>query len=523
MLDLIIRNGLVVDGTGSPGFHAAVLVHGDSITVHRGDSSAFEAARSIDAAGMVVAPGFIDMHSHGGLTILGSPRQEASVHQGITTEVYGVDGISHAPFKTAQELSRYMWQDSGINGYPPLPAKWLSQAELLDQYDGKVSLNAAYLAGNSPLRIWGVGWANTPATPAQIENMKSALREAMEDGAWGLSTGLDYPPGAYGDTAELAALAEVSAKLGGFYHTHTRKSLGVKGVMGPSEEAIEIGRRSGSAVHLTHYRQAQQGKGSHHQWIDLVENGRNEGLDVTFDVYPYEYSQGMVAQWFPFWMRERGPEGILEAIKDGKVRDRLKREIDEADFRDKWVTGFNKPHNKHYEGMQHLEIARIRGEHPVDTLCNLLIEEDLFLTAVGRGTNPHTLAAFVAHPYGMIASDAIHFGEFPSPRTFGTFAIVLSEYVREERQLTLEQAVRKMSSFPAQRLGLPDRGILRNGFKADIVVFNPKTVKANTTREKPRQLATGVEYVLVNGKVVVDRGVHSGATPGRALRRGKRD
>ena len=197
MADLKIVNGLVIDGSGSPGFHATVLVEDEEVTLHRGEHDHLEAARTIDAKGYVVCPGFIDLHSHAGLTILGQPHHDPKLRQGVTTELVGVDGISHAPFKTSEELQRYIWLDSGLNGYPPMPADWLTVADLLGKYDNSVAINIAYILGNSPVRIWGVGWDQRPATGREIENMRSVVREAMEEGAWGLSTGLDYPPGAY--------------------------------------------------------------------------------------------------------------------------------------------------------------------------------------------------------------------------------------------------------------------------------------------------------------------------------------
>ena len=190
MAELLIKNGLIIDGSGSPGFYAAVLVNGDTVTVHRGDVSHLEADRVIDGTGYVVCPGFVDLHSHAGLTILGEPHHDPKVRQGVTTELVGIDGISHAPFKTREDLERYIWLDSGLNGYPPLPADWLTVADMLGKYDNTVAINIAYILGNSPVRIWGVGWNDRPATAAEMEDMKAVVREAMEEGAWGLSTGL---------------------------------------------------------------------------------------------------------------------------------------------------------------------------------------------------------------------------------------------------------------------------------------------------------------------------------------------
>ena len=527
MPELLIRNGLVVDGSGSPGFHAAVLVEDETVAILRGEiPSSITAEREIDATDRVVCPGFIDLHSHAGLTIMGEPHHDPKIRQGVTTELVGVDGISHAPFKTREELERYIWLDSGLNGYPPQPADWLTVADLLGRYDNRVAINIAYILGNSPVRIWSVGWNDRPATDGELDDMCAVLREAMEEGAWGLSTGLDYPPGAFASTAELLALARASARLGGFYHTHTRGSLRAQGLLAPFEEAIEIGRRAESPVHLTHYRQSAQGQGSHHDYLSLVEDARDEGLDVTFDCYTYPYSGTMAAIMLPHWAKDGGPERVMEALSDPEDRARLKADIlatgnDPGRWENAWLTYFRKPHNAKFDGKSVAEIGEMRGQEPVDALLDLIYDENLSVSFVGRGTNPQTLPAFVSHPYGMIASDAILFGEFPSPRSYGCFPIVLAEFVRAERHLRLPEAIRKMTSFPAQRLGLPDRGLLRDGFKADIVVFDPVTVKAPATREQPKQFPVGIEYVIVNGQVVIDRGENTGALPGRALRRGR--
>ena len=521
MLDLVIKNGLVIDGSGSPGFHAAVLVENERVTIHRGDASDLQTGRVIDATGHVVCPGFVDLHSHAGLTILGEPHHDPKVRQGVTTELVGIDGISHAPFKSQEELHRYIWLDSGLNGYPPMPADWLTVADLLGRYDNTVAINIAYILGNSPARIWGAGWNDRPATGSELEDMKSVVREAMEEGAWGLSTGLDYPPGAYADTDELVALSEVVAQLGGFYHTHTRSSLRAQRLMAPWEEALEIGRRSGCPVHLTHYRQGAQGVGSHLDYIGLVENARDEGMDVTFDCYTYPYSGTTVTIGLPHWAKDGGPERLMAALKDPDDRAKMKTQLSRDRLENNWLTNFTQPQNHKYDGLPLTDIAEMRGQDPADALFDLLFEENLGISTVGLGTNLNTLSDFVSHPYGMIASDAMLFGEYPSPRSYGCFPIVLAEFVREEKQLRLPEAIRKMSSFPAQRLGLPDRGLLRDGFKADIVVFNPDTVKTHATQKNPKQYPIGIEYVIVNGQVVIDRGENTGALPGRALRRGR--
>ncbi|MDP6606178.1 MAG: D-aminoacylase [Dehalococcoidia bacterium] len=525
MPELLIRGGLVIDGSGSPGFRATVAVDGEAVRIHRGDATHLTAARAIDADGLVVCPGFIDLHSHAGLTIFGEPDHDPKVRQGVTTELIGIDGISHAPFRSHEELQRFIWLDSGLNGYPPHPADWLTVADLLSRYDGKVAVNIAYILGNSPVRIWGVGWNDRPATGSDLGEMKAITREAMEEGAWGLSTGLDYPPGAYASTDELVELAEVSARFGGMYHTHTRGALRAQGSLAPFEEAIEIGRRSGSPVHLTHYYQSSMSSVGHHEFLELVEDGRAEGLDVTFDCYTYPYSSTTATILLPNWAKDGGPERLMTALSDADERARMKGEMDTRDSPDRWaaswLTTFTQPENAQYSGKSMEQIAELRSQEPLDAFFDLLVEENLGISWVGIGPREESLPAFLSHPYGMIASDAMLLGEHPSPRTYGCFPHLLGHFVRKERYLGLEEAIRKMTSFPAQRLGVPDRGLLRDGFKADIVVFDPATVGAPATRAEPKQYATGIEHVIVNGRSVIDGGEHTGALPGRSLRRGR--
>ena len=525
MIDLLISNGSIIDGTGNPSYNGNLIVEGDRIRVHRGNIGDVEAARVIDATGLVVSPGFIDLHSHGGLTMLREPKNEPKIRQGVTTELIGIDGNSAAPFKTREDLEAFIELDSGLNDTMPVGRDWRSVDDFLSMFEKTVSPNIAFILGNSQPRIWSVGWNDRPATGHELEDMKSVVREAMEEGAFGLSTGLDYPPGAYADTNELVELCKVVAERGGFYHTHTRNSLSVNGHMAPFEEAVEIGRRSGAPVHLTHFRQSAQGTGSHLDYIGLVENSREEGLDVTFDCYTYTYSGTRILIHLPNWTMDGGPERVRRVLRSSDDRARAKEDMlagpRPLNADESWLTGFRKPHNKRYEGDSLAEIARIRGQDPFEALFDLLLDEDLGISFVSTWTNAQTLPDFVAHPCGMIASDAILFGEFPSPRTYGCFPVVLAEFVRAEKHLRLPEAIRKMTSFPAQRLGLRERGILKDGMKADITIFDPNTVKAPATRQRPRQFAQGIPYVIVNGVLVVEDGEHTGATPGRVLRHGR--
>ncbi len=512
----------MIDGTGNVGYHGAVGISGDSLSILRGDASTVEAARVIDAKDRVVCPGFIDFHAHSGLVILHEPRHEPKVRQGVTTEVIGVDGNSYAPFRNQEDLERFIKLNSGLDGNPPLPSgRWSTVEQYLALFDEKVAVNICYLLGNSPLRIAAVGWDERPATSAEQADMRALLREAMEEGAWGLSTGLDYPPGSYADTDELVGLSTEAARLGGIYHSHVRYRLGDQ-FLDHFREAIEIGRRSGIPAHITHFYQRLSSTGSATDMLALVESARDDGLDVTFDSYPYVYSSTRLLIMFPDWAHDGGPDNVCKTLQSPDARERLRKEVQPrgGSWQDIWLTYFKQPHNHTYEGRTVAEVALMRNQHPVDALCDLLLEEDLQTSYTALSVDAGSLPRFIAHPLSMVGSDAVLIGEFPSPRTYGCFPLILGKFARDEGHVSLPQAIRKMTSFPAQRLGLTGRGLLRDGFKADVVVFDPVCVGAPATRTQPKQFPLGIDYVIVNGTVVVDAGQHTGALAGRALRRG---
>ena len=527
MFDLLIENGLIVDGTGNPGLFGAVGVRDNTVSVLRGDTSSTQAGNRIDATGKVVCPGFIDFHAHSALMILADPDHLPKVHQGVTTELIGIDGNSYAPFADADDLLRMIQINAGLEGSPDLPSLWSTVPEYLSMYDRKVSVNVAYIVGNSPLRVGAMGWNNRRPSASQMDRQKGLLRESMEAGAFGMSTGLDYPPGSYADTEEVAELAKDVARLGGIYHTHVRFPLG-DGYLDPNREALEIGRRSGAPVHITHLLPACHGtfKGAR-PLLELVDDAREkEGMDVTFDCFPYPHGGTRLIYYLPQWAADGGPEKIMEALGNPETRALMKREINPSFTKNHggWdsviVTYFKKPHNQRFEGKSLTQVADMMGTDPVEALFDLVLDEDLQVSYT-LGMDGETLPLFVQHPLQMIGSDALLLGDFPPAMAYGTFPVIIAKYVREEGRLTLPEAIRKMTSYPAQRLGIPDRGILRDGFRADIVVFDYEEISAPATRSQPKQFSTGVDYVIVNGEVVVDHGGHTGAHPGRALRKGQ--
>jgi N-acyl-D-amino-acid deacylase len=522
--DVVIENGTLVDGSGEPGRPADVAMVGDRLRVLPSQSGLRRVGRRIDARGKVVAPGFIDLHSHAGLTILADPLHEPKVRQGVTTEVIGVDGLSYAPLAAA-DLADLVEMNSGLDGRPDIALDWASVGEYLDRFDGHVAVNIGLLIGNSALRIAAIGWDDVPAAGRTLADMRAMLRDALAAGALGLSSGLDYPPGAFATTDELTALSEEAARGGGFYHTHVRYPLGDR-FLDPFREAIDIGRRSGAPVHITHFYHRQTQPRDPAPMIALVETARAAGQDVTFDTYPYEWAATRLLIQLPLWIQAGGPAALKRRLADRSARDRVRTELrgrgaaytSPAGWADVRLGYLQAPENLRWEGRPLSEVMAERGVDAVDAVCDLLLEEDLGVNQVTSGPWHETLHHFVIHPAGMFGSDSTFVGAKPSPRTYGTFPRVLGEFVRERALLGLEEAVRKMTSAPAARLALRDRGLLADGYLADVVVFDPDTIRSNATYEDPRRYPDGIDYVLVNGRLVVDAGAHTGALPGRVIR-----
>ena len=527
--DLLITGGTIVDGTGVPGRPGTVaVVDGRIRVVDQVEPPPANVARTIDATSKVVAPGFIDLHSHGGLVILADGRHEPKVRQGVTTEVVGVDGNGFAPFERRADLEAFVHLDCGLDGRPDIDYDWSSVASYLARYDGTVSINIATLIGNTPLRVNALGWDDVPADAQAIDRMRGLIRDGMADGAFGLSSGLDYPPGSYATTEELAALTEEVGRHGGFYHTHVRYPLGDR-YLDPIREAIEIGRRAGAPAHITHFYHRQTHPGGPEPLLALVTDARAEGLDVTFDTYPYEWACTRLVIQMPQWVQAGGPGPLKERLADRATRDRIRGDFrargaayaNREGWADVRLGAFRRPENLRWEGRTVADLMAETGHDALDVICDLLLSEDLGVTQVTSGPWGATLGQFVAHPVGMVGTDSTFIGLKPSPRTYGSFPRILGQFVRDEALLSLEEAIRKMTSAPAARLGLRDRGVIRDGAVADLVVFDPATVRSTATYDEPRSYPVGIEQVIVAGMLVVADGVHTGATPGRALRRGR--
>ncbi len=519
MFRTLLTGGTIVDGTGSVGFRGSVAIDSDQIRILTGDVSSVSAEHTVDVSGCIVSPGFIDVHTHSDLMALGEPLNEPKSLQGITTEIVGQDGLGYAPLSDSN-LTTMVRYYAGINGNPALNYNWRSMAQFLQRFEGTTALNIGSLIPNACPRLEVIGWDNRPATDQEVSRMQEMVARSMSEGALGLSSGLSYPPGVYATTDELVELCKTVAAHGGVYVTHVRYDLGDR-AFDPFREAISIGQRSGCPVQLTHYATNYATRGRADRLLELVDTARMTGIDVTIDSYPWPAGSTVLHMCIPTWAHEGGPDALLERLKSPSVRDEMRPRGPSAlfNYSEMVISAIGTEKNKWCEGRTIAELAEERGSDPWDTVCDLIVEEDLYVSFYVFSGHMDDVKTIMRHNSQMFCSDGLRVGGRLNPRTYGTYPKVLGQMVRDEKILSLEQAIRKMTSFPAQRFGLQDRGILRDGMKADIVAFDPLTVSCTATFENPRQYPLGIEYVFVNGEMVVDRGRHTGATPGRAIRR----
>ncbi|MEM2935750.1 MAG: D-aminoacylase [Candidatus Bathyarchaeia archaeon] len=528
MFDVIVKNGKVVDGTGNPWFKADVGIKGGRI-VKVGHLSSVEAEGIIDAKGLAVCPGFIDAHTHSDMTIPFGPKVESAVRQGVTTMVTGNCGMSLAPVNPAKEnlLMRYI-----APLMPPgrkMKVEWRTFGEYLDKMEEKgIAVNVAPLVGHGTAKIAVMGFEDRPPTAEELEEMKALIHEAMLSGAVGMSTGLIYAPGAYSKTDEIIELAKVVAKHGGVYASHIRNEGAT--LMEAMEEAIEIGEKAQVPVHISHHKASGRAFwGKTEKSLRLMEEARARGVDITCDQYPYEAGMTSLVMLLPLWAHEGGMDKLLERLRNPEDREKMRKDLEDMVYgwEDIYVGYVETEKNKPLEGKNLVEIAKARGTDEFTALCNLLLEENGIASMVVFSMGEEDIRRVMRHHLQMVGSDSWAVAPYdilgagkPHPRFYGTFPRILGKYVREEKVLTLEEAVRKMTSFPAQRFGLRDRGLVREGFWADLVVFDPETIRDRATYQDPHQYPEGIEYVMVNGKIVVEKGEHTGVLAGKVLRHG---
>jgi N-acyl-D-amino-acid deacylase len=530
--DLLIHGGRIVDGTGNPSFLGDIAIHGNRI-VAMGHLAGATAKRTIDASGLTIAPGFIDIHNHSDYTLLADGDAQSMIRQGVTTMILGegesaapVGGMQSAPFRrvlmTGGEPD---WTD--FAGY---------FARLLRQ---GISTNVASYVGSSQIWTYVHGERAGPVTPAELDQMRALVRQAMEQGALGVSSSLSGPPGAWIDTDTLVAMCEAAAPYGGSYSTHMRTEG--RGVFESVAEAIEIGRRAQVPVDIIHLKIAEHTMwGQMPELIATIARARAQGQQVQANVYPYRAGQNDLSSIVPPWAHEGGAQALIQRLKDPALRPRLESEILHGIPGSNWydhytatggwdgmlLVSLSNPQYKKFEGMRMNQVIEAMGKPPLDVLFELLEANGGSVPTVYFHHSEEDMRFALRQPFVSIGSDGTAVATegplaagHPHPRYYGTFPRVLGRYVREDKVLTLEEAIRKMTSANAAKIGIFDRGILRPGMMADVTVFDAERIIDNATYAKPHQYATGVEYVIVNGGIVLERGRHTGARPGLVLKR----
>jgi len=530
-LDLVLENGRVVDGTGNPWFFGDVgIKDGTIVELGRVNQRGLE---TIDARGRVVSPGFIDGHCHSDLMVLDDPGSEIKLQQGVTTEVVGNCGMTPAPF-APRNLDLLRTYVEPVLGNSEQEWRWETVEQYFDALLGaRPSENVATYVGHGTLRIAVMGFENRPASGEELDRMKGMLEDALRAGAIGLSLGLMYAPGSYTPREELAELCSVLPSYNGLLATHIR---GEGNSLIPSiEEVIWIAERSGVPLQISHLKAAGGANwGSVMRAIELIEDARARGLDVTCDVYPYTAGSTSLTTLLPPWALEGGVSKTLERLCDPTPRERLRAELREehedwdnlvasTGWDSVYISSASRDRDANLAGKNVVEISESRGIDPEDCMMDLLLEQDGKVSIVFFHMAGSDVEQVIGWEGSLIASDSLHDqAEKPHPRLYGTFPHVLARYVREKKLLTLEEAVRKMTSFPARRFELGKRGLIAPGYAADLVVFDPETILDTSTYEDPKHFPEGISHVLVNGTKAVESGILLETGEGKVIGRENR-
>ena len=527
----LIRSATVVDGTESPRYRADVLIDGDRIADIRIDAGISPPAdRVIDASGLVLAPGFIDMHAHSDLQILLNPSHPSRITQGVTTEVLGQDGLSYAPV-TDDVLAVVRRKIAGWNTDPDgFDFDWRSVGEYLDRLDRGIATNVAYLVPHGVVRALVVGWDDTPASPAQIAEMQGVVAKAMAEGAVGLSAGLTYTPGMYADNDELLALCRTVAEYGGYFCPHHR-SYGA-GALQAYAEMVELTSRAGCALHLAHATlNFGPNKGRAPELLALLDSAVSAGADISLDTYPYLPGATTLSAILPSWSSAGSTEETLARLRDPAALERIREQLEVsgsdgchgviAEWHTIEISGVQNDALGGYVGRTLADIASAEGREPFDVCIDILIRDQLGTGILQHVGHEENVQAIMQHPKHTGGSDGLLVGAKPHPRAWGTFARYLGHYSRDLGLMSLEECVGHLTGRAAKRLRLADRGLVRPGYAADLVLFDPDTVADTATYTEPRRGATGVTHVLVRGEFALDDGELTGATAGRSLRRGE--
>ena len=527
MIDLLLRNARIYDGTGGPPVVGDLGIIGDRIETVGVPVPDGAATEEIDLGGLAVAPGFIDLHTHSDVSLLSDPGCISAIEQGITTQAVGLCGFSAGP--VSPDSLRGMIDEEPVFAFPGVDWDWTTIGGYRDAVGrARPATNVTTFVGHNTLRRLVLGGANRPPTRDELERMRSLVRAAIDEGARGFTTGLSYAPGLFAAVEELAALAGVAAEHGLTYHTHMR--YGDPDVGGSIEEALDTAERAGVILNISHmYPRANQPAEAADALLQMLEDARARGVEVTFDLTIFTRGGGAWVQSLPGWARDGGNEATQAVIRDPASRARLVEELTgpDADFwmanwDDQVICKVNRPENAHLAGRTIGELARERGDAPIDTALDLVLEDGQFWIAPTIKAQGH-LDRLISSPLCVPIGDG--FASHPEkhrayglmPKSFGTFPLLLGSYVRDRGVLTLEEGIRKITAEPARRLGLADRGRLAPGMAADLVVFDPSTVGNRATEADPAARPAGIDRVMVNGAWVVTAGRATGIRPGRSL------
>jgi N-acyl-D-amino-acid deacylase len=520
MLDLVLLGGTVIDGTGNPAYRAHVGVQDGSIVLLRGD--AVEARRTVDASGLFVTPGFVDPHSHSDFVFFREPRPDMKLRQGVTTEIVGNCGMSAAPLAgdNLRFLDPYVGEGLAVLG------EYRTMGEYLDRLEEHALINnEAVLAGHQTIRTAVLGMQDRPPSAGELGEMKGLLAAALDDGAVGLSSGLLYPPMCFAPTEELVALCQVVAQRGGLFTCHMRNYSSE--IVDSVQEIFQIAKGSGAKTQISHFMLAGKGNwGKAPEVLDMIDAAWEEGVDITFDQYPYRAANPSVRALLPPWMHEGGVDATLRRLKDPELREKAAREMEEG------VPGWESISREAgwenlvvlseeldtISGKAFTEIAELWSAQPAVAAFDILLQ-DPHARVIAHWVNEDDLRNLMRHERQMVSSDNSEPGPLAHPRTYGTYPRILGEYVRSQGLLSWEEAIRKMTSFAAKRFGLERRGQVLDGWRADLVVLNPDTVDAPATFEEPDKYPVGIEYVVVNGEIVVEGSSYNGSVCGRILKR----
>ena len=525
--DIVIKNGTIVDGTGGPIWQGDLGLVGDTIAAI-GSIDAQQGRRVLDASGLHVSPGFIDIHSHSDGTIFAYPTADSRAYQGVTTEVTGQCGFSAAPLMgvDADKRRSDLAEESGV------PVEWdtvESYFETLDEIG--VSLNQAMMLGHGAVRQTVAGSEDRLLSEDEMKEVERLVEVGMDAGAFGLSTGLEYVPGMYTPTEEIVRLTRIVARRGGFYASHIRNEE--SSLLEAIDEAVFIGRSTGARVQISHFKSAGPANwGKQRSALHLVESARRDGVNVLADAYPYSAYSTSITIFLPGWSLAGGWPQLEARLNDEDTRDRVRSEttakvnMNPGGFDRIVLISTRTEENRWVVGRSVAEVGEEWGIEPVDAALRLVLEEEGMVGMIGHGISPANVEMVLSHPLVMVGSDGASVAPTgkaaegnPHPRFYGAFARVLAHYRRDRQIFDLQTAVKKMTSMPADQAGIRDRGRIARGKKADLVLFNANEVQDQATFENSHQFATGIEHVLVNGESVIEAGSHTGARPGSVLRK----